>query len=182
MRILFLFLILNCSTTLFSQVEIYRGEEEDTSTFIAPGDTITSPPMFGNGVGDFLHYLEMNINIRNVENSLNYQPDVFTIQFIIDKKGRISDYETIAFTDANVAHHLELAILRMPEWKPGYQDGRKKKTTMVYKLNIRKVTDVQPIEVTLNDSNLTYSNELKGLRLFLAAGGVLVLLTLWIIK
>jgi hypothetical protein len=162
-----------------AQVEVFRNTE-DTATFIPPKDTITCPPVFGAGVEDFLRYLETNINVKNTAESTSIA-DIFYFSFYVEKDGSLSDYELISFTNGIMAGELERAVMRMPEWSPGFQDGKKKRTKMFYKINIRKVNDFSPIEVTLNESNLQYTDKTKLLKIFITAGSVLILLTLWLV-
>jgi hypothetical protein len=179
MRSISLILLLLVTLSSKAQVEVYRNSE-DTATFIPPKDTITSPPVFGAGTEDFLRYLEVNINVKNTVETSSIA-DIFYFSFYVEKDGSLTDYELISFTSGIMAGELERAVMRMPEWTPGYLNGKKKRTKMFYKINIRKVNDFSPIEVTLNESNLQYTDKTKMLKIFITAGSVLILLTLWLV-
>lgn len=179
MKQLLLIVLMHLAWTHQAQVEVFRNYE-DTATFIAPKDTITSPPIYGAGTEDFLRYLEANINVKNTLESRSIA-DIFYFSFYVEKDGSLSNYELISFTNGIMAGELERAVMRMPEWEPGYLNGRKKRTKMFYKINIRKVNDFSPIEVTLNESDMQYSEKTKLLKIFITAGSVLVLATLWLV-
>ena len=49
---------------LSAQVEVFRNNV-DTSTYIAPEDTITRSPMFEGGDQDFFRFIENIINARD---------------------------------------------------------------------------------------------------------------------
>jgi hypothetical protein len=162
-----------------AQVEVFKNRE-DTSTYIAPKDTITKAPIFENGDHDFFRYIENNFNMRRNFESLDYFAENINFSFYIDKDGQLVDYKHISGSNAIVSSELERIITKMPKWSPGYLNGRKKKTLMIYSINIRRVDDFPPVEVVKNTSSLEYSDQTKQIKWFIVAGSVLVLVTLWI--
>lgn len=165
----------------YAQVEVFRNNE-DTSTYINPKDTITTAPRFENGDLDFLRYIETHFTPLTTTSSLSYAGTNVKISFYVEKDGSISDYKLITFSDANVAHELERVINRMPKWTPGVYVGKKRRTLMVYDLNIRKVNDFNIVQVTLRDSNLEYTQQTNPIKWFLVAGSLMILLALFVIK
>ena len=164
-----------------AQVEVFRNTE-DTSTYINPKDTITTPPKFENGDLDFLRYIETHFTLLSTSSSLTYAGTNVKISFYVEKDGSIDDYKLINFSDANIAHELERVINRMPKWTPGIYVGKKRRTLMVYDLNIRKVNDFNAIQVTLRDSDLEYTQQTNPIKWFLVAGSLMILLALFVIK
>lgn len=164
-----------------AQVEVFRNTE-DTSTYINPKDTITTPPKFENGDLDFLRYLETHITVLNVNSTLSYASSNVKISFYIDKDGSVSDYKLITFSDANIAHEVERVIMRMPKWTPGVYVGKRKRTLMIYDLNIRRVSDFNTIQVTMRDSDIEYTTQTNPLKWFMVVGSLMILVALFVIK
>jgi len=163
------------------QVEVFRNEN-DTATYIPPGDTITKPPQFGMGEIDFFSYIENHFNLRVSGQSLDFNGAIVRFQFYVEKDGSISDYQHVYGTNAIVSSEIERVVSRMPKWTPGYQTGKKKKTLMVYDLSVRAVNSLPAIEVSKNNSSLQYTDKTNSIKWFITAGAVLILVTLWIIK
>lgn len=163
----------------WSQVEIFRNTQ-DTSTYIRPEDTITKPPVFGAGDHDFFRYIETKFMFRPNSGALDYQGENIRFSFYVGKDGKVSDFEMLYGSNAIVAAEIERIVTNMPEWEPGYLNGKKKKTLMIYNLLIRRVDDLPPVQVTLNESTLEYTDQTKQLKWFIIGGSVLVLATLWI--
>ncbi len=168
-------------TAIQAQVEIFRNQE-DTSTYIAPGDTITKPPQFETGERDFFNYIETHFNLRVNSQAMDLQGAIVKFSFYVEKDGSISDYKHLYASNAIIASEVERIVSRMPKWTPGYQTGKKKKTLMVYDLSVRVVNDLPMVQVTKNSASLEYTDKTNELKWFIVAGAVLVLLTLWIIK
>ncbi|MCC6818345.1 MAG: hypothetical protein IT245_05605, partial [Bacteroidia bacterium] len=156
--------------------------EPDTATYIAPMDTITVAPKFENGDQDFFRYIETHITLLNIGSSLTYLGGNYKFSFYIEKNGELSEFKMLTFSDANIAHELERVISRMPKWSTGYFQGKKKKTLMVYNVNLRKIDDFNAIEVTLNESDIQYNRSTNPLKWSLAIGSVLILIGLFIVR
>lgn len=181
MRYIFVaFLLLN-SIVVAAQVEIFRGDE-DTSTYIRPEDTITIAPKFETGDQDFLRYIETHVTILNISSSLTYLGGNYKFSFYIEKDGSLTDFKMLTFTDANIAHELERVVNRMPKWNPGKFQGKKKRTLMIYDVNIRRIDDFNSIEVTMRDSSLEYTRSTNPLKWAIVVSSVLVLVALYIIR
>lgn len=174
----FLIFCLSVNSHLFAQVEVFR-KTEDTSTYIAPEDTVTKAPVFENGDQDFLRYLETHFNLRTNSN-LDYAGESIRFSFYVEKDGDIEGYEQLYGSNAIVASEIERIITTMPKWNPGYLDGRKKKTLMVYNILIKKVDDFPPVQITLNNSTLEYTDQTRQIKWFIIGGSLLILITLQI--
>lgn len=179
MRAVFCFLLLILFRPLAAQVEIFRPQQ-DTAVYIAPADTITKPPVFGNGDVDFFRFIETRFRLGNSAQSLDYAGEVVRFSFYVNKDGRVSDYTHISGSNAIVNSEIERIVSDMPAWEPGYQNGRKRKTLMVYNLLIRKVDDFPPVQVTMKDSSAEYTDQTRQIKWFIVAGTLMILVTLWI--
>ncbi len=178
------FLCLICVMAVFSaraQVEIFNPPD-DTATYIAPGDTITKPPQFETGEIDFFRYIEMRFNLRNNAPAIDLQGAVVKFSFYVERDGSITDYEALYSSNAIIGSEIERIVTRMPKWTPGYRDGKKKRTLMVYDLSVRIVNDLPAVQITKNSSSAEYTNKTNSIKYFIAVSAVLILLTLWIIK
>lgn len=180
-RLFCLFIALSGIFKSMAQVEIYRGET-DTSTYIAPEDTITKPPIFETGDLDFFRYIETHVTLLNISSTLTYTGGNYKFSFYIEKDGTLEDFSMLTYADANIAHELERVISRMPKWSPGYYQGKKKRTLMVYNVNLRKIDDFNAIEVTKNDSDVQYTRSTNPLKWAMVAGSILILIGLIVVK
>lgn len=181
-RYLILLSLLVWSLNADAQVEVFRNTE-DTSTYIAPEDTITKPPQYGTGEFDFFDYIEKHYILRNTAQSLDLNGAVVKFSFYINKDGTISDYEHLYSNNVIVATEIQRVISRMPKWSPGYEAGKKKRTLMIYELNVRIMRDnIPPIEITKNSGSLEYTSKTNPLKWFIVSGTLLILLTLWITR
>lgn len=179
-RLLCVLPLLLIGLSLNAQVEIYRGE--DTSTYIAPSDTITKPPVYGLSDRDFFQYIELHVSMLNIGNSLTYAGGSYKFSFYVEKDGKLSDFTMITFTDANVANELKRVISGMPSWNPGYYQGKKKRTMMIYNVNVRSVNDIGAIEVTMNDYDVEYTRATNPLKWSMVIGSVLLLIGFIIVR
>ncbi len=166
-----------------AQVEIYRNSGADTATYIAPDDTITRAPSFGSDPNDFYRYIEMHYNLRNnAGGNLSYYADNIRFSFYVERNGKISNFEILFATHQMVASQIEKIVINMPEWAPGKVDGRKKRTLMVYDINIQMVDDLPNVLVTKNGLVSQFSDKQKSLKWFLVGGTVITMLTLWLVR
>lgn len=166
---------------LYAQVEVFRPSS-DTATYIDPKDTITTPPIFETGDLDFFRYIETHFTMLTTSTSLTYTGGNYKFKFYIDKDGSLSDFEMITFSDANISRELERVISLMPKWTPGVFEGKKKRTLMVYDINIQRVNDFNSIQVTKRDSDVQYTRQTNSIKWFIVAGSVLILLGLFITR
>jgi hypothetical protein len=177
---LFIIFIISAFSTR-GQVEIFRGQQ-DTANYIAPMDTITKPPQFETGEQDFLRYLEIRFNLRQNSAAMELQGSIVRFSFYVEKDGSISGYESLYFTNAMIATEIERIVNRMPKWTPGYQDGKKKKTLMVYDLNVRVVNDLPPVQITKNSGSMQYTDKTNTIKWFLVSGTLLIMAALYIMR
>ena len=180
MRWILLMVLCLVGKLAFSQVEIFR-HDEDTSNYIPPGDTITKPPSFASGDEEFFRYIETHFNLRLLGSSLSLSGELVKFQFYVEKDGKISDYKHINGTNALVSSEIEDIVNRMPDWNPGYFEGKKRRTLMIYDLKVREVVGaVTPIEVTKNSMSAEYTDKTKQIKWFMASGAILILASLWL--
>jgi hypothetical protein len=177
---LILYLFLNRPIIGFSQVEIFRNQP-DTSTFINPSDTITSIPVFENGDEDFFRFLETNIDYRGIQIQ-NLSGENIKFSFYVEKNGEISDVKIINSSNMNLSNEMIRVMSRIKPWTPGYLVGKKKKTLMIYDLNVRSVSSMPPIEITKNNYSIEYTNKTKSIKWFIVVSSVLILTTLFITR
>lgn len=180
MKQLTLLLFLAVIPAVYAQVEIYRPQQADTATYIAPGDTITCAPKFENGDQDFFRYIETRFNLRNNSTVLDYSGENIRFSFYVEKDGSVTDYTHLYGSNAIVASEIERIVTTMPAWKPGYLSGKKKKTLMVYDILIKRVDDFPPVQIVANDRKLEYTDKTKQIKWFIVGGTLLILVSLWI--
>ncbi len=178
---LILLLIFNISNSLFSQIERYHNTE-DTATYIAPEDTITKPPLFGDSENDFFNYLELGFNKTNYVQYIPVNGLNVHFSFLVEKKGTVEDFKIISTDNSLVANEIQRIVSNMPNWNAGKQDGKRKNTLMVYDLLIKAETDQNKISVYKNSFNLEYTNKTNPIKYFLVAGTLLIMTMLWIVK
>lgn len=179
--VVFIFVVFTSLVNLNAQVEVFRNAE-DTSIKIRPEDTITLAPKFESGDVDFLRYIETHFSIMSAGSSLSYSGHTFKFSFYVEKDGSISDFNMISFGDAIIASELERVVLAMPKWSPGVYIGKKKRTMMVYDIQVKKVNDFNALQVTLNESDLQYTRSTNPLKWFLVAGTLMIMTALYIIR
>src|SRR6478735_4624879 len=80
--------------SLQAQVEVYKGDD-DTSSYIAPEDTITIAPQFGSGPGEIYRFIEDNYNVRLNGQYLSYFPENIRFSFYVEKNGTVSNFELL---------------------------------------------------------------------------------------
>ncbi|MDI1232894.1 MAG: hypothetical protein PSX81_01280 [bacterium] len=166
--------------SLIAQVEVFRGGGADTSTYIAPEDTITRAPSFGNGPYDFYRYIENHFNMTLYGKYLNYYADNVRFSFYVERNGNLSDFQVLSTTHQMVASEIINIVNTMPEWVPGKLEGRRKRTLMIFDLNIQLVDDFPNVLITQNGLQSEFSNKHKSLKWFLLGGSVIAMLALWI--
>ena len=169
------------SLALKAQVEVYRPSM-DTSYHIKPEDTITKAPQFDQGLNDFLNYLETHFNHHQV-----FQKQAFTVakvqlSFMVAKDGKVED--VIYNSSANMAVGMELQriVSQMPKWSPGYLSGKKKKTLMVFYLQVQYTNDLPPVKITQLSQGAEYTDQTKQLKQFIVAATVMISVALWVIS
>ncbi len=167
--------------SLQAQVEVYKGDG-DTSTYIAPEDTITIAPQFGNGEGEMYRFIENNFNVRLNGQYLTYYPENIRFSFYVEKNGTVSDFELLYSSQQMLGNIIENIVMRMPKWTPGREEGKRKRTLMVYDLNIQLTDDLPSVLVTENKLVTTFSNKHKNFKWFAVAGSILIMLTLYITR
>lgn len=174
-------LVLFSFKSLHGQVEVFRPTA-DTSTYIAPEDTITKAPVFEGGDADFFRYIETRFNLRTNATAMDLVGESIKFSFFVNKDGSISEYTLLSGSNAIVSSEFERIISKMPNWSPGKLVGKKKKTLMVYNLLIRQVNDFPPVQITMNSNSVEYTDKTKELKIFIMAGTILVAATLWILS
>ena len=176
----FLIFFLFTASSALAQLEVFRGASSDTATYIAPEDTITRAPSFGNNSDDFYRYIENHYNTRINGQYLSFYADNVRFSFYVERNGKLSDFEILSASHQMLASEVIDIVSRMPEWTPGKQEGKKKRTLMIYDINIQLVEDIPNVLVTKNGFQLEYSNKHKSLKWFLLGGSVIAMLALWI--
>lgn len=176
-----LFWVLFFFNSIDAQVEIFRVSQ-DTGYVISPEDTITKPPQFTGGEEAFFNYLATSINYQVLSNQL--MGDNIKFSFYVEKNGKISDFKFIQGENINVVNELERVLTGplMPDWEPGYLEGKKKKTLMIYDLKFMLSNDLPKIIVSKNYTFSEYTNKTNLLKRFIVAGSVLILATLFITR
>lgn len=166
------------SNYLKAQIERYKGDPADTATYIAPEDTITRAPMFGDSPDEIYRYIENRYNLAVYGQYLSYYPEQIRFSFYVERSGKISDFKILYASQLMIGTEIESIITTMPEWTPGKEMGKKKRTLMIYDVNIQITNDFPKVLVTPNGYQTQFSNRYKSLKWFLLSGAVLVMVTL----
>jgi protein TonB len=166
---------------LFAQVEVFRVTQ-DTGYVISPEDTITKPPQFVGGDEAFYQYLASSVNYQTLNSQL--LGDDVKFSFYIERNGKLSDFKIIQSVNINLSIELErvLTSTQMPNWEPGYLEGKKKKTLMIYDLKFSLSNELPKVIVSKNYTFSEYTTQTNLLKRFLVAGSVLILATLFITR
>lgn len=167
--------------TAFAQVEVYRGVV-DTSTYIKPEDTITKPPQFDQGVDDFLNYLESHFNERLVQQKQAFNVAKVQLTFYIGKDGKPDDVIYNSSANMAVASELQRIVSFMPKWTPGYLSGKKKKTLMVFYLQVQATNDLPPVKITQISQLAEYTDQTKQIKIFIVTATIMISVALWVIN
>ena len=103
------------------QVVEEKKEEDENKVF----EKVEVEASFKGGEREWRKYLERNLEPNvPVENGANEGTYTVTVQFIVDKEGKISDVKALS----NHGHGMEEEAIRVikkgPDWVPAIQNGR----------------------------------------------------------
>ena len=182
MRRLFCIMLLCVQVVaLNAQVEVFRPSA-DTSNYIKPEDTITKAPQFDQGLNDFLNYLETHFNHLQVQQKQAFSVAKVQLTFMVNKDGQVEDVVYNSSNNMAVGMELQRIVTQMPKWSPGYLSGKKKKTQMVYYLQVQFTNDLPPVKITQLSQGVEYTDQTKQLKQFIVAATVMISIALWVIS
>ena len=125
-----------CFQTIFSQdqpgVITVRKERKIDSLFcIAP-----IMPSFKGGDSQFMSFLNKNINYPDSLREKGVTGKVYC-KFVIETDGSISNIEIIRSPNPAFSEIVKNAILRIPNWNPGMQEGKKVRVQFVVPVSFK---------------------------------------------
>ena len=91
---------------------------------------IEIPAEFPGGVQAMMKYFGSNTKYPSMARRLETEGTVF-VQFVVDSDGSIDNVEVVKGIGANCDEEAMRVVSRMPEWKPGRQNGKSVKVRMV---------------------------------------------------
>ena len=80
-------------------------------------------PEFPGGMDAFLKFMQRNL--KQPENMEDAEKLVVVAEFVVDAEGNISDLKISQHARADPDAEVIRVIKKMPQWKPGIQNGRK---------------------------------------------------------
>ena len=80
-------------------------------------------PEFPGGMDAFLKFMQRNL--KQPENMEDAEKLVVVAEFVVDAEGKISDLKISQHARADPDAEVIRVIKKMPQWKPGIQNGRK---------------------------------------------------------
>ncbi len=85
-------------------------------------------PQFPGGQDEWRKYLIQNLN-ASIAVKEGWKPGIYTVtvQFIIDKEGNLSKFETMNYAGSKTAQHCIDIIKNGPKWLPAEQNAKKGK-------------------------------------------------------
>ncbi|MBO7239226.1 MAG: energy transducer TonB, partial [Bacteroidaceae bacterium] len=92
---------------------------------------------FPGGMNGLVNYLSQNIKYPRISRDNNSQGRAL-VQFVVNNDGSIQDVEIIHSTgDIYLDKEAVRVVESMPEWKPGYQDGKAVRVKFCLPINFR---------------------------------------------
>lgn len=85
-------------------------------------DVVEQMPSYPGGPAALMQYLNNNIRYPESAKANGIQGRV-TVQFVVEKDGRISEVRTMRSANAALDREAERIVRSMPKWIPGRQDG-----------------------------------------------------------
>jgi len=118
--LLILVLILTANFTIQAQ------NQEEEPTFVI----LTDSPEYPGGMNAMTKYLKDAIVYPQEALNDSIEGRVF-VSFVIEKDGRISKVKVLRNIGGICGHETARAVLMMPPWKPGEQQGKKVRTQFI---------------------------------------------------
>ncbi|MBC7426295.1 MAG: hypothetical protein H7321_07140 [Bacteroidia bacterium] len=174
----FLFLCFQART----QVEVFGGDETPaTADTVSQIDTVTAP-VFGESDNDFLAYLEQHFNYNVLKSTLKPLGDQITFELMVDKSGEVTEFKVLQSLNVTLNVEIKKIVFSMPYWNPGTVNGKSKKVRMIYILRVIPINNAPYISVLKDSAQPNYTKSTNNVKIFLAAGALLILITLLITK
>lgn len=125
MRIVFVFLLCSFSVVLFSQSfqvneTIVPVEYQGRSGYYA---FVENMPQFAGGIEELQKFIADNIVYPDSARALKVEGDVY-VQFVVRNNGTIDEVAVVRSVHPLLDDEAVRVIKAMPQWKPGYQDGK----------------------------------------------------------
>jgi protein TonB len=115
---------LNLYSDEFNMADLFGWGEDTTDEVV---DEITDHcdinPEYPGGIKEMYKFLYENISFNQNAISNNVSGRV-TVEFVIDKAGRVSDVSVLKGVHSDLDMEVVKAIKRMPDWTPGIKNGQ----------------------------------------------------------
>ena len=99
-------------------------------------DVVEKMPSFPGGSKALMEYLDKNIKYP-VSAQKNLLEGRVILQFIVDKKGRLSDIKVARSVEPSLDAEAVRVVKAMPRWNPGMQNGEAVKVRYTLPVNFR---------------------------------------------
>ena len=99
-------------------------------------DVVEQMPSFPGGSKALMEYLDKNIKYP-VSAQKNLLEGRVILQFIVDKKGRLSDIKVVKKVEPSLDAEAVRVVKAMPRWNPGMQNGEAVKVRYTLPVNFR---------------------------------------------
>lgn len=87
-------------------------------------DVVEEMPEFPGGAEKMNEFIDKNIKYPEEYSDLDIEGKVY-VQFIVSRRGKISDIEIIKSINESFSKEAINVIKKMPKWKPGEQRGKR---------------------------------------------------------
>jgi len=118
-----------------TEVEVVEVEEEESDE-VFQFAVIEDKPEFPGGMPALMKYLGSNTKFPQIAKENGIQGRVF-IQFVIDKKGKVTNVEVVRGVDPYLDKEALRVVKGMPSWKPGKQRGKAVKVSYIVPINFK---------------------------------------------
>ncbi len=118
--------------TVVEDVDVEEEESDEVFQFAV----IEDKPEFPGGMGKLMQYLGKNTKFPQIAKENGIQGRVF-IQFVIDKKGKVTNVEVVRGVDPYLDKEALRVVKAMPAWKPGKQRGKPVKVSYIVPINFK---------------------------------------------
>lgn len=110
--------------------------EEETSDEVFQFAIIEDKPGFPGGDAALMKFLGTNTKFPQIAKENGIEGRVY-VQFVIDKKGKVTDVEILRGVDPYLDKEALRVVKSMPDWSPGKQRGKPVKVAYQVPINFK---------------------------------------------
>ena len=124
-----------------AECEVLKAKEVIATESVRPNpkkvfDVVEQMPSFPGGMKAMMDYLARNIRYP-ADAKKNLLEGRVILQFIVDKKGRLSDVKVVRSVEPSLDAEAVRVVKAMPRWNPGMQNGKAVKVRYTLPVNFR---------------------------------------------